>query len=398
MTTPYGLTPQGFVAPRARNFLNLIRDTFESLVPDLAPYDWDGDQILGVLTAIVAVRLGDLSEGVLQGLADALDLNNAHGALLDLTAQLFGLNRRPATQGTAQLDVIQLSAPTAFVSAGTRFGQVAGPNDLRVWRAVQDTTLTGAPGESILVRCATAGQLTAGAGAINRLLDPVSGLVSASNSLFAVPGRAVQSDPELRADVLKLLQAPSRGVLGALYAAAVRAVPAGTYVGALENTTNAPVTIGTKLIPSHGSAIVVWPALSAADAQLLREAIFETKPLGGGIGGDQIGQVVGPDGVSRPVGFFVADPVPVTVDVQAMLAPGSSDPATAANIKAAIEAFFGRLDVGERVSRLRLTAAIAAVSNVREVQILELNGAALDVVPVATEVALLAATPNVSFV
>lgn len=387
MTTPYGLTPAGYVPPRALDLLALSRGDFEDAVNGGAPYDWDADEVLGVLTAIWAVRAGSLSEGVLQALADALDINNASGALLDIAVQSYGLNRRPATQGVATLTATISSTPV-FVPLGTRFGQVYSATQLLVWTAAEDTTLT-TTGDTILVTCSEPGVYVAGAGTITKILDNVPGLTSVTNASSASPGLAEQVDQDLRLDALRLLQAPSRGTLGAMYASAVRAVPAGTFVGVLENRATTATTIDGKSVPAIGSAVVVYPALTAANAQSLRESIFAVKPLGGAIGGDQTGTVVGPDGEDNTVGFYYASTLPVTVAVATTLESGVVLGDVSAAVATAVETHMARLRVGDDVLRLGLCAAIATVEGVRSA-VVSLNGSsAADVTVGLATIALL---------
>lgn len=394
MAAPYGLTAGGYIAPRALDFLAVIRARFEQDRNDGNPYDWDADQVLGVLTAIQALQLGDISEGAVQSLADALDLNNASGHLLDILVQCYGLSRRQPTVGSALLTPT-LSATPAFVPGGTRFGQIVDATTIRVWEAAEDTTLTGAPGETILVRCAEAGSLTAGIGAINRILDGVPNLSSVTNAASATPGLGEQSDQDLRLDALRLLQAPSRGTLGALYAAVVRATPAGTFVGVIENTSVVSITVDGVTVPPIGTVTVIHPTLTAAEEQMVREAIFQTKPLGGSVGGSETGTVVGPDGNPVTIPFEYANESSVTVAVVTTRAAGFDLADVEEGVQAAVETYFARLRVGDDVLRLGLAALIAGVTGVTGATI-TLNGSGADLAIGPATIATLAAPATVS--
>lgn len=394
MSSPYGLTPAGFVAPRALDFLAVFRARFEQDVNNGNPYDWDADQILGVISAIHALQLGDLSEGVVQALADALDLNNASGALLDLLVQNYGLNRRQPTQGTALLTPTLTSTPV-FVPVGTRFGQIVDAQTVRVWAAAQDTTLTGAPGETILVRCAEAGALVAGIGAINRILDSVPGLSAVTNAASATAGLAEQTDQDLRLDALRLLQAPSRGTVGAIYAAVVRAVPAGTFVGVIENTTLSSITVDGVTVPPIGTVTVVHPTLTADEEQAVREAIFQTKPLGGSVGGSEVGSVTGPDGNPYTIAFEYANAVSASVEVVTTRASGFDLADVEDGVRDAVESYFATLRVGDDVLRLGLAAKIAAVEGVTGA-VITINSLASDLAVGVASIATLAGPATVT--
>lgn len=109
----FGLSDEGFEAPRTADFLELIRNDYEAAV-NLA-IDWERDTFLGQITAIVAARLGELADAV-QAVYDATDPNNATGAQLDNLAQLVGILRKIATN--SQSNVILSGADGTAITAG----------------------------------------------------------------------------------------------------------------------------------------------------------------------------------------------------------------------------------------------------------------------------------------
>lgn len=370
----YGVTEAGYRAPRADELLAIVRAAMDSAAG--IPLDYAEDTLEGNLTAIVAALVADMSEGAVQTLADALDINNASGQLLENLCLLFGLGRQGATPSQAALTAT-LSAPTVGVPAGARFTTDPASGTYTVWRLVEDTVLTGAPGETLVVRSEELGQVAAAAGTIVRILDTVPGLVSVTNAAPAALGRLEQTDNELRVARLQLLQAGGRGVLGAVLASATRALPASYFVGAVENTTPATVTVDGRAIGAHGHAVVVYPEPTASEAETLRLAIAQTRPVGSRSSGDHTADVFDPErNALVSVSFYVAGLRAVTVEVTlGALEPGFSAGDVGASVTQAITAYFNTLRVGDDVHLLRLQRELALVPGLLSAG-LRLNGGA----------------------
>jgi uncharacterized phage protein gp47/JayE len=230
---------------------------------------------------------------------------------------------------------------------------------------VEDTALAGTPGETIAVRCVQPGPgpVQAAPNTITRIIDVVAGLTSVTNALPAVPGQTVQGDRDLRLARLQLLQAGGRGPIGAIYAAVVRALPAGYFVGAVENTGDTAVLIDSTPVGAHAHAIVVYPAPTSAEADAVRLAILQTRPAGGRSSGDQVGSVTDPEtGYTTNVGFYVAQPLPMVVEVTLDEVDAGYDVGeVGAAARAAVQGYFATLRVGDDVRLLKMQRALAAV-------------------------------------
>lgn len=96
----FGLSDQGFNAPRTADFLDLVRDEYEALTK--LTIDWERDVFLGQISAIVASRLGELADMV-QAMYDSLDPSSATGVQLDNLSVLVGVFRQPSTFSTVNL-------------------------------------------------------------------------------------------------------------------------------------------------------------------------------------------------------------------------------------------------------------------------------------------------------
>lgn len=142
-----GLTTEGYDALRTADFLEIIREEFEDRT-GLSP-EWARDEALGQLTAIMAERLGALSE-ISQAVYDAKDPNNATGQSLRSIAQLATLSQDDATPGTA-LQQLDGDVGTAVSSSKTVIG--GGDGSLE-WELTRDVRI----GHSIAVTSVAANE------------------------------------------------------------------------------------------------------------------------------------------------------------------------------------------------------------------------------------------------
>lgn len=143
---PIGFSEAGYIAPRVRDYLDLIRNDFESRT-GLSP-DWEFDTLYGQFSAILAARLGEASEAI-QAVYDARDPNNAHGVHLDQLVAFAGISRQGATPSTAvqQFDGDVLTAVNRSnrVSGGGPEGKTEWrlTRDVRIGWSVEITTVSG---------------------------------------------------------------------------------------------------------------------------------------------------------------------------------------------------------------------------------------------------------------
>lgn len=136
MADETGLTTEGYDALRSNDYLEIIREDFESRY-DGEPPDWDRDEPLGVLTAVIADRLGQLSEAS-QALYDARNPNNARGASLDALLASQNLTRSPATPSVV---IQRLVGDVDTVVDSTRSVIGGGPDGSLEWRITRDVVI-----------------------------------------------------------------------------------------------------------------------------------------------------------------------------------------------------------------------------------------------------------------
>ena len=374
MPTTWGLTDDGFTAPRAADLLTLIRDDFEART-GLA-VDWDEDLVLGTLTASVAVVLGDLAEG-LQGVYDSFDLNGATGLALDNLSQLVGVTRDPATAGSVTLTLTGTSG--TVIPAGSLVEGGTADDSVR-WSTSEDVTLSAGTG-SVVATCTTVGRLTAEAGTVDKIVTPISGWSAVTNAAAATPGTDRETDTSLRARRAESLSLAGRGSLAALRADLL----ALDYVQAavvLENATDADVTTSGVAIDAYGVAVILYPStLTTAQKTEVAGILFGQIPAGTPQMGAVTATVTKADGATHTMRWAWATTTAVTCEVQVTAFDSGyvlADVETA--IEEAVTAYFAGLSVGQAARRLDLFVAIGQIPGVAAC-VLTLNSSATDVTP-----------------
>lgn len=131
---------------------------------------------------------------VLQQSYDARDPAKASGYDLDVICSITGTTRSEGSYSTITTMTLTGVAGTP-VPAGTRFE--SSTTGYRFTLDQQVTLNTDGVGSGSAT-CSTIGEIEADANSVTRIVDTVSGLVSATNTTAAVPGTAVESDGSLR--------------------------------------------------------------------------------------------------------------------------------------------------------------------------------------------------------
>lgn len=370
----WGLTDDGFTAPRAADLLTLIRDDFEARTG--LTVDWDEDLVLGTITASVAVVLGDLAEG-LQGVYDSFDLNNATGLALDNLSQLVGVTRDPATAGSVTLTLTGTSG--TVIPAGSLVEGGTTDDSVR-WSTSEAVTLSAGTG-SVIATCTTVGRLTAEAGTVDKIVTPISGWSAVTNAAAATPGTDRETDTSLRARRAESLSLAGRGSLAALRSDLL----ALDYVQAavvLENATDADVTTSGVAIDAYGVAVILYPStLTTAQKTEVAGILFDQIPAGTPQMGAVTATVTKADGATHTMRWAWATTTAVTCEVQVTAFDSGYVLADVQDaIDEAVTAYFAGLSVGQAARRLDLFVAIGQIPGVAACA-LTLNSSATDVTP-----------------
>lgn len=364
----FGLTDDGFVAPRSTDLLDQIRTEYENRTG--LSIDWADDLFLGIMTQVIAEVAGRQSE-MLQAIADSRDPDNATGHQLDTLASIVGVERLEAEFSAVDLD-LGGDAGT-IVEEGSEVEHPKGT----LWYT-QDTVEIPATVEA---RPEETGPITAEESTDWEINTPVEGWDSVESQEDATLGRNRETDAQLR-----LRRQQSLQVVGAAARNAIRSnileVEGVDAAVVVENDTSVEQTIDGLTLDPKSFSVVVYPALTIDQSEELAAEIYRRAPVGIKSIGDESATVTGEDGFDKTIRWNIANEVTVNVDVEY-----TGESGLESDIESVVTGYFEGLDVGDAARRLPILGAISDIENVDTASV-ELDGAAQDVEIEITEIAI----------
>lgn len=382
----YGLTSAGYTAPRTADFLAVIRNSFEAAVG--VSIDWSKNAFLYHITSIMAQQLGELGDGS-QMVYDAWVRANASGLPLDDLGNIVGIPRIQATQSTADYSVAgDATSAGKIVPAGTVFEGGDPANPVARWTLDVDVTLTGAAVVATTITAVDHGEVTAAPGTITTIVTPVSGLASVANAAAASAGVPLELDADYRLRQQSSLQITGGRGLNAI-AANLTALDGIIAAGVIDNVEAYAQTIEGVAMDPHSIAITIAPnTLTIAQQQAAAQLIYDQIASATKTMGDKPFTVTGADGYAKPINYFYAADVNVTVVYTITLQTGYTLSQVAATILLANAAYFDLLAVGEDVLFHKIVAAGAGVAGVETLTVTA-NGAGINIPISSNELGIL---------
>lgn len=247
-----------------------------------------------------------------------------------------------------------------------------------------------------IVEAVEHGPYVAEKGAVDTLVDSVTGLGSTTNLVDAEIGRERESDDELRLRHREQIQLPGTAAAEAIRAAVFQVEPVDSAV-VLENDRDTQQTIGNVDLPESSTAVFVWPnTLTDDELDRIARQIYQETPVGIEVASDSSFTVLSrdvekPDGQIKTIRFHYAQQIGVTFDVTVSLEAGFELSDVDPPIDDAIRNYVGDLLVGDNVRRLPIYAAIDAIDGIKSVDQLQLNGVGDDLLIQASEIASVSA-------
>lgn len=336
------LTNKGYVGVRLDSILAELDQGFRAIYGndiDLAPDSPDG-QMLGLI-AQVRADLEELGEVIYR----ALDPDHASGDWLEQRVAYAGLTRRQARysylRGTALTGRAGTQIPAGAVLRDANRGR---------WLLTADVTL-GVDGSARAdLRSEELGAYNLPANSSLTLETLVLGWDTATTQAPAEVGAEEETDAELRARFFRSRARPAQNSLDGLVAALLQLPDVRQVVG-LENTGS---TADADGVPGHSLNLIV----DGGEEQAIAQAIFQRKPAGTGLMGQQSRTVVDGQGIKRLIRFDR----PAVVDCKAFVQLRRDAEFTAIDV-AAIKAQLAQLDfrIGQDVQLSRLYSPINTV-------------------------------------
>jgi uncharacterized phage protein gp47/JayE len=369
MTTSYGLTAAGFVAPRQADYLDIFRSKYEAALVALGYAqmpDWDRDLFLGQTREIVSYLLGQQGE-MLQAVYDARVLGNATGVQLDNLALLVGVRRNDATHGTVTLTC---SGTDGTVIRQGRIVQGGGSDGNARWVITSDGIIASGTC-TVTAQAQETGEIVAIAGDIDTIVTPIAGWTSVTNAADATPGRDRESDAALRARRQARLAAAGATSCNAILSALLD-IEGVTGAVVLDNKTGSTVTTAGVSIDPYAVACVVAP--DSLDVATVGRAIYDRLGAGTATSGSETATITKRDGRSETIHFSFAADATVNVAWTLAMRPGYVAADVASSLQAAVADFFLTLGPGATVYPSPLIVLAMALDGVANVTSLLLNG------------------------
>lgn len=266
---------------------------------------------------------------------------SAVGTGLDGLVALNGIERQGETFSTASVTLT--GTPYASISNAI----VADVNGNQ-WTLPTAIILDADGLASVTATCTISGTVVALADQITVIVTPSSGWTSVTNPTAATPGRAEETDAELRArqaiSVANPSQALTTGILGAVYDVE-NVVSAQLY----ENDTSSPVLeVGGVENPGYYPAHSITLVVDGGDNEDVASAIHLRKTPGCYTDGDVEVVVLDPYGVPTTIRFYRPIDKSTFVEITIRRLSGYSDTVGTA-VKQAIVDYLNSLVAGQSI-------------------------------------------------
>jgi uncharacterized phage protein gp47/JayE len=365
MSVTFGLSDQGFTAPREADFLELIRDDYKARLAARglpSDIDFDADVFLGNITANMAARLGKAAGDGLQALYDAFDPSGATGLQLDNLSVLVGVPREEPTASQATVTY------TGTVGTPVLAGEVVeggGVDDDQKWTVSADVVIGGGGTVDVVVVAQQKGAVVATAGQIDKIVTLKAGLDSVTNAADATTGQARETDSELRKRRQESLQISGGRNNNALRAqlTALASVIAAVVV---DNDTDTQVVNQGIILEPHSVAVVIHPStLTTAQKKEVALVIFDQ--ITDGIftnGTDVVATVTKLDTSTKTIRWDFADLITTNNEVTVVLDDGVALGDVDEAVKAAVVDYYLSLGVGDDVRRLPQLALVDEIDGI----------------------------------
>lgn len=377
----FGLTATGYTPRRAADYLDLIREAYTTETG--LTIDFDSDVFLGHITSILADRLGEIDE-VLEAVYDARDPANSTGLQLDNLSRVVGVERIEATKSVATVTSTGLAG--TIITAG-RLIEGGGEFDKARWITTTDVTIPVGLTIDHPVESTVFGATAASPADIDLIITPVNGWTSVTNAASASPGRARETDNELRSRRRTSIKNLGSRSLDALRADLVALSFIDSAV-VLDNPTPLIALIQGIVMQPHSMQVVLFP-ITAVTEQLddIAEIIYDHAPAGILVQqgpSPVVVNVTGADGFLKVVSWIWATTLTVDVAYTLTLEPGFSLTDVNTPLTDAVVKKFDELAVGESLDILDMLTIAGAINGIKGATV-TLNAGAVDIEPFITQ-------------
>lgn len=336
----------GIGAPDYQTILNTLTGYFRQIYGEDAYLAADSKD--GQMLSIFALAMHDANNSAI-AVYNSFSPATAQGRALESNVKINGIKKSAASRSTVD---VRVTGQVGTIIANGIVRDSSGNS----W-SLPPTVVIGLNGEVITTATSRVdGAIIALPGEVNAIGTPTRGWQSVTNPAAATPGRAIETDADLRVRQSQSVALPSRTVLDGILGA-ITSLPGVKRARPYENDSNQPDEHG---IPGHSIAIVV----DGGDAKAIASTIALKKTPGAGTYGTTSIAVKDKNGMTQNVNFFRKADVAVYAQVELKPLMGyTSD--IGEEIKAAIADYINNIDIGEpvRIHRLYLPANLNGAEN-----------------------------------
>ena len=250
-----------FVAAFAKNGLPPL---------DTAP-ETPAGQLIDSITAIIADK-----DAELLFLANQFNPLVAEGVWQAALGQIYFLVPKTATNSVARCTCNGLAG--TVIGAGSLIQSSA---DNTQWRATGTATIPSSGTVQIDFQCQTAGEVTAAAGTLDKIVTVTPGWDSVTNTAAATVGTLAETQLAFEQRRYQSVAINARGSIAALYSA-LASLDGVIDLAILENDTGTAVTKNGVSIPAHS----LWIVMRGGDEAEIAAAIYRNKDAGCGTAGN----------------------------------------------------------------------------------------------------------------
>ena len=292
----------------------------------------DEDTQDGQWLGVCALALFDAAQ-VAVAVYNSFSPATAQGDALSRNVAINGISRLVASHSTVDVRIVGQAG--AVITRGQ-----CEDTQGNKWNLPESVAIPLSGEITVTATAVEIGDITAAAGSVNKIATPTLGWQTVENPLPATPGRAIETDAELRArqkeSTMQATQGALTGIIGG-----VLAVPGVVRCAAYENDTGITSADG---IPGHSIAVVV----DGGDAQEIGNTIYRHKTVGVGTTGDIDISVNDGHGVIHTIKFFRPERVTIRVNITLRARAGYVK-STDEEIKKAVSEYISGLAIGEDV-------------------------------------------------
>lgn len=340
------ITNTGFQRKRLDVILEELKESYRNIYGQ--DINLAADSLDGAWLGIIAERLSDLHQ-LAEATYNLFNPQFSTGAALSMLVALNKIRRQAGEYSTADVELRGL--PNIVITAGSL---IKSESNESTWQTMSDATLDVDGYALASVTCTVMGNKGAPPDTLTKIDTPRYGWRTVTNPSAALPGRAEETDEELRKRRKGSTSTAGVSVVDSM-SGSIGNLQGVRKHRVFENYTDAVDTNGQ---PAHS----IYAIVLGGDVAAIAETIYRKKTAGASLVGTIETPITGTNGFPQVIRFsrptFKPAHVVVNVTRRAGYPIGGAD-----KIKQAIANYVGTLDIGEPLDNSRIYTPANTIPN-----------------------------------